>query len=327
MQKISSKNKFVPPHPLKTAVLFLVFNRPDTTKQVFGAIRKAKPPRLYVAADGPRDDKSGEREKCGEVRRIATQVDWDCEVKTLFRDKNLGCKYGVSGGIDWFFENEEEGIILEDDCLPSQSFFWFCEELLERYRGDKRILMISGDNFQFGKRRTNDSYYFSQYTHIWGWASWRRAWRYFDKDMENWPLIRDNGYLFDILQNKRAAKYWAQIFETVYRGKIDTWDYPWTFSCWIQNGLTVLPNVNLVSNIGFDGDATHTTSKDNANSKIPVFNLSFPLKHPNWMIRDDVADRWTDLNVVGTSIPIAKRILRKIWTLARRSISLCRPSR
>jgi len=143
MQEISS-NTFIPPYPLKTAVLFMTFNRPDTTKQVFEAIRKAEPPRFYVAADGPRADKAGEREKCERGRRITTQVDWDCEVRALFREKNLGCRAGVSSAIDWFFENEEEGIILEDDCLPSLSFLWFCEELLERYRGDMRVWHISG---------------------------------------------------------------------------------------------------------------------------------------------------------------------------------------
>jgi len=278
---------------LTTPILFLVFNRPDTTKRVFEAISKSRPKQLFVAGDGPRADKAGDGEKCEKVRQIATNVDWDCEVKTLFRDKNLGCGVAVDSGIDWFFENVEEGIILEDDCFPSQSFFLFCQELLEKYRGDKRVMMISGDNFQFGKRRTNYSYYFSRYTHCWGWASWRRAWRYYDRDMGNWPFIRDNGYLYDILQDKRAVKYWERIFETVYHGRIDIWSYQWAFSCWIQNGLTVLPNVNLVSNIGFDGDATHTTGKDNANFKIPVFNLSFPLKHPNWMIKDKRADDYT----------------------------------
>jgi len=292
VQEISS-NTFTPQHPLKTAVLFLIFNRPDTTKQVFEAIRQAKPPKLYVAADGPRADKPGEQEKCEQVRRIATQVDWDCEVKTFFRDKNLGCRVAVSSAIDWFFENEEEGIILEDDCLPSQSFFWFCEELLERYRGDMRIMAVSGDNFQKGPARNEFSYYFSRFNHCWGWASWRRAWAYYEKDIQSWPYICDNGYLKDILSDKIAVKYWSNIFETTYRNKIDTWDYQWVFSCWIQNGLVVFPNMNLVSNIGFGEDATHTTDKDNANSRTPAFNLSFPLKHPIWMIRDKRADDYT----------------------------------
>lgn len=326
MQEISS-NTFIPPNPLKTAVLFMVFNRPDTTKQVFEAIRQAKPPRLYVTADGPRADMPGEVEKMEQVRRIATQVDWDCEVKTLFRDKNLGCRVAVSSAIDWFFENEEEGIILEDDCLPGQSFFWFCEELLERYRGDMRIMAVSGDNFQKGSARNEFSYYFSRYLHIWGWASWRRAWLYYEKDMQSWPYIRDHGYLQDILLDKATVKYWGKIFETAYRNKIDSWAYRWTFSCWIQSGLTVLPNVNLVSNIGFGEDGTHTKKATSKIAMIPALEITFPLKHPPTMIRDDVADRRTDLNVVRKSVPIAERILRKIWTLARRIAPLCRPSR
>jgi len=311
-----SSNTFTPPHPLKTAVLFLTFNRPDTTKQVFDAIRQAKPPRLYVAADGPRVDKPGEEEKVDQVRRIVTQVDWDCEVKTLFRDKNLGCKYAVSGAIDWFFENEEEGIILEDDCLPSQSFFWFCEELLERYRGDMRIMAVSGDNFQKGPARNEFSYYFSIFNHCWGWASWRRAWSCYEKDMHSWPYIRDNDYLQDILLDKAAVKYWSKIFKAVYKNKIDTWDYQWTFFFFLQNGLTVLPNVNLVSNIGFDGDATHTTGKDNENSKIPVFTLSFPLKHPNWMIRDKIADDYTQKTHFNQP-NIFYRVIRRLYRFKR----------
>lgn len=313
MQEILS-NTFTPAYPLKTAVLFLIFNRPDTTKQVFDAIRKAKPPRLYVAADGLRAEKPGEVEKVEQVRRIATQLDWECEVKTLFRDKNLGCKIAVSSAIDWFFENEEEGIILEDDCLPSQSFFWFCEELLERYRDDERIMMISGDNFQFGKRRTHDSYYFSQYTHIWGWASWRRAWINYDVQIKLWPEIKGGRWLFDISGNKKSAQYWTHIFDNIYNGKIDTWDYQMNFTCWSQNMLVILPNINLISNIGFDGDATHTTNRDNTYSEMPVYNLLFPLKHPNWMIRDDKADNYTQKTIFNQP-NIFHRVIRRLYRL------------
>ena len=310
----TSPNTFIPANPLKTAVLFLVFNRPDTTKQVFEAIRKAKLPSLYVAADGPRADKDGEKEKCEQVRKIATQVDWDCEVKTLFREKNLGCRIGVSSAIDWFFENEEEGIILEDDCLPSQSFFWYCEELLERYRRDMRIVAVSGNNFQKGSTRNEFSYYFSRFNHCWGWASWRRAWSYYEKDMQSWPYIRDNNYLQDILLDKTAVKYWGKIFETAYRNEIDSWAYRWTFSCWIQNGLSVLPSVNLVSNIGFGGDATHT-SGDSRLSKMTASELSFPLKHPNWMIRDTRADDYTQKAIFNQPNFLLYQVIRKLYRL------------
>ena len=165
-------------------VLFLIFNRPETTIQVFSAIKKAQPNRLYIAADGPRPEYPDEVNHCKIARTIATNVDWDCEVKTLFRDQNLGCRLAVSQAIDWFFEQEPEGIILEDDCLPNQSFFWFCKELLEKYRNETRIMHIGGTNFQFGKNRTNYSYYFSRYAHIWGWASWRREWKYYDEKLK-----------------------------------------------------------------------------------------------------------------------------------------------
>ena len=286
---------------LTTSVLFLVFNRPETTIQVFETIRQAKPPRLYVAADGAREDKEGELEKVKQVREIVNQVDWDCEVKTLFRDKNLGCKIAISSAIDWFFEQEEMGIILEDDCLPHPTFFRFCEELLEKYRDDERIAMISGNNFQFGRKRTNYSYYFSRYPHIWGWASWRRAWKNYDVDMKIWSEIRNGNWLQDLFKDKKSVQYWVNIFEKTYQGKINSWGYRWTFSCWIQNALTVIPNVNLVSNIGFGMDATHTKATTKL-SNISTSPIEFPLKHPNFIIRDTLADDFTQRNIFELSI-------------------------
>lgn len=294
MQEVSS-NTFIPPHPLKTAVLFLIFNRPDTTKEVFEAIRRAKPPRLYVAADGPRDEKSGEGEKCERVRRIATKVDWDCEIKTLFREQNLGCKMAVSSAIDWFFDHVHEGIILEDDCLPSQSFFWFCQELLERYRDDKRVMTISGNNFYKGPNLSSYSYYFSRYPLIWGWATWKEAWEAFDPNMSLWPKIRDQGNLKYGFEHLKTGKYWEKIFQEVYDNKIDTWDYAWTFASWINNGLSILPNVNLVSNIGFGMDATHTTGDPGSGSLISR-DMTFPLRHMPHMMRDSKADRFIQAN-------------------------------
>jgi len=193
--------------PLYTPILFLIFNRPDTTQKVFNAIRKAKPKQFFIAADGSPPDREGEIEKCQKSRKIATSVDWDCEVKTLFRDKNLGCKIAISSAIDWFFENVEEGIILEDDCLPHQSFFWFCQELLEYYRNDTRIMHISGDNFQFGRKRGEGSYYFSKYSHVWGWATWRRAWKCFDINMKSFEEFKAENQINSIFQSKQQQKY------------------------------------------------------------------------------------------------------------------------
>lgn len=291
MQEISS-NTFIPPHPLKTAVLFLVFNRPDTTRQVFEAIRKAKPPRLYVAADGPRADKPGEAEKVGQVRRIATQVDWECEVETLFREKNLGCRVAVSSAITWFFENEEEGIILEDDCLPSQSFFWFCEELLERYRDDERIMHISGDNFQNGLKRGDATYYFSKISHIWGWATWKRAWKFYDVNIGSFPQFKEKRKMKDVFDSKREQNYWSRILQSVYDGKNDTWDYQWNYTVWTQNGLCVLPNINLVSNIGYGNNSTHTIESASKFANMPLFEVSV-IKHPDFMLQNKEADQFT----------------------------------
>ncbi len=281
------------PDSLKVPVLFLIFNRPDTTQVVFNEIRKAKPKLLFIAADGPRKDHPEDIVLCQKARETVDHVDWDCTIMTLFRDENLGCKIGVSSAIDWFFSKVDEGIILEDDCLPDQSFFPFCQELLEKYRDDERIMMISGDNFQFGRNVTNNSYYFSRYFHIWGWATWKRAWKHYDVDIKAWPEIRQNGSLRNILSENKVVKYWESIFNSVYNGLINTWDYQWVFSCWIQGGLSIIPNQNLVSNIGFDANGTHTHG-DSIFSKMPVKNMKFPLVHPNYVIRDCNSDTYTE---------------------------------
>jgi hypothetical protein len=261
-----------------TPVLFLVFNRPDTTRRVFEAIRQVKPSRLYIAADGPRGNRPGEGLKVQAVREyVMSSIDWECEVKTLFRDKNLGCKLAVSAAIDWFFENEEEGIILEDDTLPDASFFPFCAQMLERYRQDECVMMISGDNFLGGSVSTY-SYYFSKYCHIWGWASWRRAWKHYDVTMRLWPQLRANGFLKTLDRQERF--YWRWCFDYVFSGRLDTWDYQWVFACWVNKGLAVMPAVNLVSNIGFGDDSTHTKKGDYRIAAFRTESVEFPLTHP-----------------------------------------------
>jgi hypothetical protein len=278
---------------LKTPVAFIIFNRPETTRRVFAEIARARPQKLLVIADGPRPDHPEDIEKCAAVRSIIDGVDWDCEVLKNYSDTNLGCKHRVSSGMDWVFDTVEEAIILEDDCLPHPTFFRFCEELLNKYRDDKRIAMISGDNFQFGRKRTDYSYYFSRYPHIWGWASWRRSWENYDVDMKKWPEIRDGGWLEDLLGNKKSVWYWKYIFKNVYEGKIDTWDYQWTFACWIQNAMTIIPSVNLVSNIGFGKESSHTTEK-NMFSNMKIEPITFPILHPSCILRDSVADNITE---------------------------------
>lgn len=293
---------------MDTPVLFLVFNRPATTKQVFEKIKEARPSRLYVAADGPRKGREAEAEKCEQVRKIATNVDWDCEVKALFRDENLGCKIAVSSSIDWFFENEEMGIILEDDCLPNKSFFRYCGELLYRYMDEEKVMTISGDNFQ-PKRRTENSYYFSKYMHCWGWASWRRAWKHFDLEMKEWPKLKKQNFLYELLKSNKGVEYWKRRFNKVSSGEIDSWAYIWQYSIWKEQGINILPEKNLVTNIGFNEDGTHTTNKFSEKANLALNELNFPLKHPQSITLEEKADKFTQNRHFQT--PIYKRLINK----------------
>src|SRR5271165_5147387 len=233
---------------LSTPVALLIFNRPELTRQVFDAIAQARPPKLFVVADGPRPERATDAEKCGAARAIVERIDWPCEVVKNYSEVNLGCGRRVSSGLDWLFSQVEEAIILEDDCLPALSFFPFCQALLERYRDDQRVFMIGGNNFQFGRLRTRYSYYFSRYPEIWGWASWKRAWKHFDPAMSSWPEFKADGYIKAVFENPREQEYWSEILEQCYQGKINSWAYIWCYTCWSQSALTILPDVNLVSN-------------------------------------------------------------------------------
>lgn len=238
---------------INTPVLLLVFNRPDYTRRVFESIRKAKPARLYIASDGPRNGKEGEEVLVQECRKIAQQVDWNCDVKTLFRDKNLGSGAGVYESINWFFEQEEQGIILEDDCLPNQSYFTFSEEMLNRYRNNEQIMLVSGSNYLLGLINIAESYYFSQVPATWGWATWRRAWKYMNFEMKHY-----NEHIKDFPE---VSKMWQPHWDSIKNGSgvKDAWDFQWYYSIYEQKGLCIHPNVNLVENIGFDAvNATHT---------------------------------------------------------------------
>jgi hypothetical protein len=283
---------------LKTAVLFLVFNRTETTTLSFEKIRQAKPPRLYIAADGPRRGHEGEKEKVKKVRKIATRVDWPCEVKTLFRKENLGCKMGVSSAITWFFEHEEQGIIIEDDCLPNQDFFIFCEILLDRYSKDERVSVITGNNFQNGMWRGEEAYYFSRYPHCWGWATWRRSWKDYDGGIKFWPNWRNSQAWSNYMPDRVERAYWENFFDLVYSEQMDSWAFPWTASIWYKGGLTATPNVNLSSNIGFGEDSTHTANKKSKLSKIPTKVLG-KITHPKKFEKNIDAEIHTFNTVFG----------------------------
>lgn len=286
------------PAKINVGVLFLVFNRLDTTKKVFEEIKKAKPSRLFIASDGPRENKPEEKKIVQEVRKyILDNIDWDCEVKTLFRKKNIGCKYAVSGAIDWFFENVEQGIILEDDCLPSQSFFRFCSEMLDKYKGDKRVMSISGTNFLEDKTKNlKKSYYFSGFVHIWGWATWKRAWEKYDleihKKMDRKNIKQISSGFLNYLQNLKRIN-------DLKKEKVNTWDYQWKFSIKINNGLVVIPKKNLVENIGLI-QKEYTNARPNKIDLKYLYkrrnNLNFPLKHPKLIKNVSHLDRKFILN-------------------------------
>jgi hypothetical protein len=276
-----------------TPILFLIFNRPDNTSLVFEEISKIKPRYLFVAADGPRVDKLGEFELCYKTRSIINNIDWDCEIKTLYRDVNLGCGKAVSEAITWFFDHVEQGIILEDDCLPDLSFFSYCENLLNYYKDEKSILHIGGNNSQLGRKTNEYSYYFSMYPHIWGWATWRRAWKLFkfnlkDEDIENNINLITKHYKLSV----EEGQYWKNHLNLVKNGKIDTWDIQWTYSCWLNKGMTIVPNTNLISNIGFHSEATHTTSSESILANLPLGKIN-EIKHPVKLVIDKKADRYT----------------------------------
>lgn len=308
----------MPDFELTKPVAFIVFNRPDTTARVFAEIAKAMPPKLLVVADGPRVGRAGEAERVAAARAaVVEQISWPCELLTNFSDENLGCKKRVSGGIDWIFQQVEEAIILEDDCLPDRSFFRFCEEMLDRYRNEQRVGMISGDNFQAGRQRGGDSYYFSKHMHVWGWASWRDRWQgLYDVAMRRWPGIRDDGRLSGMLPAGADAEYWRFTFERVYEGGIDTWDYQWVFTNWVEDRLCILPAENLVSNIGFGAEATHTTS-ENALANLPLRSLDFPLTHPLLLAANAEADRYSSDRLFRRAT-LAERITGRLRKMIRR---------
>jgi hypothetical protein len=302
---------------LKTPVAFIIFKRPEETQRVFAEIRKVKPPKLLVVADGPRSDRPGEDLQCAAARAIIDQVDWECEVLRNYADTNLGCRKRVSSGLDWVFDTVEEAIIIEDDCLPDNTFFYFAEELLERYRYDERIMSISGQNVQFGKQRTDYSYYFSRYSHCWSWASWRRAWQHYDLDMKLWPEIRDGNFLLDVLGDPHAVKVWTNTFQLCYENKLQSWAFQWTFASFIQNGMNILANVNLASNIGHGVGGTNTEDVNSPYSNMPLEAITFPMKHPPFVIRDEQADNFTQNSLYDYDPKFVKKVQRKLKKLLK----------
>lgn len=277
---------------MKTPILFLTYRRFHTAARVFQSIRNARPERLYFASNGPNPINPNEFDEVHCVRGLIEKIDWPCKVKTRLLSHHLNVKDSICSSIDWFFENEEYGIILEDDCLPHHDFYSFSERLLLKYQFNEQIYAISGTNFQNGQRRGPHSHYFSKYNHVWGWATWRRAWNKNDSELHFWPDYKKSSAWKAFWPNTLIRLYWTIIFDRVFDGKIVTWDYPWTASVWRNNGLTVIPNVNLVSNIGFGPDATHTKTIDSLTANMVVAPMG-STDDPTAISNDSEADNYT----------------------------------
>ncbi|WP_342550764.1 hypothetical protein MKX57_03180 [Lysinibacillus sp. FSL M8-0216] len=281
---------------MKKPVAFIIFNRPDTTAIVFEEIRKYAPDQLFVIADGPRAHKKDEAQLCEKTRAVL-QVNWDCDVTYIYSEENLGCRKRISSGLDEVFSYVEDAIILEDDCVPHEDFFAYCEDLLDYYKDDEKIMAISGNNFQTDDFEIEESYYFSIFPHCWGWATWRNSWGKMDVEMKSWPNYKVSGDFDQLCYDVFFKEYWTTIYNDTYLGKIDTWDYQWTYSCWYHKGLAILPNKNLVSNIGFRENATHTTSENKLLENLPTFKMNFPLKHPTCIKINFEADFYVSENI------------------------------
>ena len=311
---------------LTTPILLLTFNRPDNTQLVFNEIRKARPAQLYVATDKPREDHPDDIEKCKKVMEVIGQVDWDCKVFILSRTEHVGPKIGTSSAINWFFDQVEGGIILEDDCVPDQSFFPFCQEMLEKYREDERVMMITGTNYLFLKYEMPETYFFSKYYPQWGWATWRRAWILYDIHMRNWPQYRDSSQLSWIYSDKRLIDWYTFMFQNGSDESsvlFASWDIPWWFTCIFQNGLCIVPKYNLISNVGLfgyysDGSCTYTEWDRMPTRSIDTDNII----HPATVIENGTFDRITIERVLGKQYSPLNRFIYHIICFRNRIIKI-----
>jgi hypothetical protein len=290
----------------KTPILIITFNRMDCVVQLIDKLRLLKPTKIYFFSDGARVEKKPEKKLVNDIREfVLSSIDWDCDLVTRFNAKNEGCKYGVSNAISWFFSREELGIILEDDCIPNISFFHFCQELLLKYKHDKRILHIGGTN-PLSHTEIDPDYYFSNFNRIWGWASWKRAWAHFDPEINDWPRLKEERVLEQYFDEKTVSHY-SGILDDVYEKKIDTWDYQW-FLNRLLNGLAIIPENNLVSNIGFNENATHTKNSNSKYSALETVEIDFPLIHPIKIIQNKKLDHEWEKELTKSSF--LKKIIR-----------------
>jgi hypothetical protein len=302
---------------LDTPVVLLVFNRPEETRRVLEQIRRVQPRHLLVVADGPRANRPDDATRCAEVRQVITEgVDWPCTMSAACADENLGCARRVSSGLDWVFLHAESAIILEDDCVPDESFFPYAAELLERYRDHPRIAQIAGCSFQPAGAPHRASYFFSRYPHCWGWATWRDRWRWYDHAMSGWKETRGAEWLPEAVEHKGERRRWAAQFDAVVEGRIDSWAYRWTAAMWRRGALSITPSENLVTNIGFGPTATHTRTAA-PGAAVPLARTTFPLVHPTTVARDAAADDYTSRLLFRPPTKLAKARHRVAQFFAR----------
>ena len=288
--------------PAESAVVMLVFARPDTTARVLDVVRQVRPRRLFVVADAPHPGDADEAARCEATRALFETVDWDCDLRTDFAESRTTMNRRIESGLDWVFDEVDEAIVLEDDTIPDPSFFPFCDELLERYRDDERVLTVAGNNFQFGGPASGDSYYFSRYPHIWGWATWRRAWEQYDPALSAWPKLRDDRWLEDLFDDPHAVAYWGHLFDRAAEDR-DAWDRKLVFASWVAGGVHAIPNVNLVTNVGFREDGTHTGPEHRGLiNDVPIEPVEFPLRHPRRVEANAGADAYSERVLYGGAI-------------------------
>ena len=296
----------------ETPILLIVWKRPEKTLRIIKEIQKIKPNDFYIACDGYPENNILLEQKVQKTRKVILEnINWNCNIKKLFAENNQGCKEGVSNAISWFFENVNEGIILEDDCLPHQDFFYFCSELLHKYRNDDRIWSITGNN-KHNLNIEGKSYFFSKYSNSWGWATWKRCWNKYDKDIKNWPIEKSKGIINQIFEDKNEQRFWKQTLDNIYyHMKPNTWDYQWNYTCFIYSGLTIIPSHNLINNIGFDLEATHTKFEKPIKELESYERYSsgvFPLKHPDYIHDMKNIDKYTDAICYSGG-----KIFSKLW--------------
>ena len=298
--------------PLTTPVVLIIFNRPALATRVFAAIAKARPQQLFVIADGPRSP--DERATCQAARSVIELIDWDCQLEIDFADRNLGCRKRIVSGLNWVFSKVDQAIVLEDDCVPHDSFFSYCESLLDLYKKNEQVMEIGGGNYQFGRRRTEYSYYFSKYSHTCGWATWRRAWQYFDESIIGWPQLKVSRSWGVMCDDPRERQYWESIYDSIFHGRFQTsWDYQWQLSRWRRNGLTAVPNVNLISNIGYGPEATHVRWQRDSLAQMPIHDIG-ELRHPPSVSRHEGADKYMFQTVFHRNLFIRmSRRARSLW--------------